>query len=103
MPDLPERLVKQFEEDSIVARELQRESQKANTELQKEAQKADIEYDKRNQWMAFFLVFVGIISTFVLAYLDKDAGAVATGITTLLMALKSVKQKQTEKNKTETS
>ena len=101
MPDLPERLVKQFEEDSVVARELQKSAQKADIELQKEAQKADIEYDKRNQWMAFVLIFIGIVSTFVLAYFDKDAGAVATGMSTLLMVLKSIKTKPPEKSKTE--
>ena len=47
MPDLPERIVKQFEEDSITARELQKERQTAEIELQKYAQNTDISFDKR--------------------------------------------------------
>ena len=37
MPDLPERIIKQFEEDSITTRELKKERQNANIILQKSA------------------------------------------------------------------
>ena len=35
MPDLPERIIKQFEEDSATIRELKKEAQKADIKLQK--------------------------------------------------------------------
>ncbi len=52
----PERILKQFEEDSATTRELKKERQLANIALQKSAQEADIAFDKRSQWMAFVVV-----------------------------------------------
>ena len=99
MPDLPERLVKQFEADSITNRELQKMAQSAEIELQKNAQKADIAYEKRSQWMAFSIILVGLISTFILAYLDKDTAAVTTGIGTLAIIFKGVFNKTSTSDK----
>ena len=60
MPDLPERIFKQFEEDSVT-----------NRELIKDAHSADIEFEKRSQWMAFSIIFFRLCSTYILAYLDR--------------------------------
>ena len=79
MPDFPERLLKQFEEDSIANRELQKEAQAASIELNKTEQAADIAFEKRSQWMAYTLMLVGLIGTFLLAYFDKDIAALMTG------------------------
>ena len=98
MPDLPERLVKQFEEDSVTERELKKAAQIAEIELQKEAQKADIAYEKRSQWMAYTIIIGGLLATFILAYLEKDTAAVTTGIGTLLMIFKGVFSKSTSKS-----
>ena len=100
VPDLPERIFKQFEEDSVTNRELIKDAQSADIELQKTAQKADIEFEKRSQWMAFSIIFFGLCSTFVLAYLDKDVVAVTTGIGTVLLIFKGVfsKDSSTVKN-----
>lgn len=96
MPDLPERLVKQFEEDSVSARELQKMAQLAEIELQKSAQTADIAYEKRSQWMAFVIILTSFISTFVLAYLGKDTAAVTTAISALVMIFKGVFYRQND-------
>ena len=88
MPDLPERIFKQFEEDSVTIRE-----------LTKDAQAADIEFEKRSQWMAFSVILLGLCGTFVLAYLDKDVAAVATGIGTMLLIFKGVFSKDSSKVK----
>ena len=90
MPDLPERIVKQFEEDSITARELQKERQTAEIELQKSAQNADISFDKRSQWLAI-----------ILAYLDKDTAASATALSTLALVFKGVFSKNSSDKKSE--
>ena len=101
MPDLPERIVKQFEEDSITARELQKERQTAEIELQKSAQNADISFDKRSQWLAFALITAGIIGTIILAYLDKDTAASATALSTLALVFKGVFSKNSSDKKSE--
>ena len=101
MPDLPERLVKQFEEDSRVTRELQKSAQEADIELQKIAQKADIDYDKRSQWMAYSIIVGGLSITFILAYLDKDTAAMATGLSTLFVMFKGIFNKSSTPNKNE--
>ena len=76
---MPERILKQFEEDSETART-----------LQKDAQKEDIAFDKRSQWMAFGIILVGLLGTFWLAYSDKDTAAIATGLGTLVLIFKGV-------------
>ena len=90
MPDLPERIVKQFEADSVANRELSREAQTADIELQKVAQAADIKFETRSQWMAFFIILSGLIGTFLLAYFDKDVAAVTTGISTAILIFRGV-------------
>ena len=60
MPDLPERIVKQFEEDSIHVRE-----------FQKRKQEADIAFDKRSQYMAFVIIMFGFVGTLILAYRSR--------------------------------
>lgn len=99
MPDLPERIFKQFEEDSVTIRELTKEAQAADVELQKKAQAADIEFEKRSHWMAFSVILVGLFGTFILAYLDKDVAAVTTGIGTILLIFKGVFSKDNSKIK----
>lgn len=98
MPDLPERIVKQFEEDSSVTRELKKERQKATIELQKSAQEADFAFDKRSQWMAFGLIALGLIGTILLAYLDKDAASLATAIGTVFLIFKGTFSKNSPPN-----
>ena len=101
MPDFPERLLKQFEEDSISNRILQKEAQAANIELNKNEQLADIAFEKRSQWMAYTLMMTGLIGTFVLAYFDKDIAALMTGIGTLALIFNGVFSKNlSEKNPT---
>ena len=83
MPDLPERIIHQFEQDS--------ESIRA---LQKNAQAADIRFDKRSQWMAFIVLLMGIGATCLLAYLDKDVASAATGIATAMLVFKGTFNKK---------
>lgn len=83
----------------MTIRELTKDAQAADVELQKKAQAADIEFEKRSQWMAFFVILLGLCGTFVLAYLDKDVAAVATGIGTVLLIFKGVFSKDTSKVK----
>lgn len=89
-PDFPERIFKQFEEDSIANRELQKEAQVANIELNKKSLEADIAFEKRSQWMAFILMAGFLLGTIILAYLDKDNAALVTGISTAVFAFKGV-------------
>lgn len=86
----PERIFKQFEEDSIANRELQREMQAANIELSKKELEADIAFEKRSQWMAFVLMTGFLVGTIILAYLDKDSAALATSIGAIVFAFKGV-------------
>lgn len=79
MPDLPERIVKQFEADSEHIREMQRNSQQA-----------DIQYDKVCLWLAFLVMMSGIVGTMFLAYIDKDIAAVATAIGTVALIFKGL-------------
>lgn len=83
MPDLPERIVHQFEADSENARA-----------LQKRGQEADIAFDKRSQYMAYSLILVGMVGTFVLAYADKDVSALLTGASTLLLIFRGTFSKR---------
>lgn len=89
-PDFPERIFKQFEEDSINNRELQKEAQAADIELNKRELEADIAFEKRSQWMAFVLMAGFLIGTVILAYLDKDSAALITGIGSIVFAFKGV-------------
>ena len=77
MPDLPERIVRQFEEDSANIRDIQQKSVSG-----------DISFDRRSQWMAFSIILVGLVGTFVLAYFDKDMASIATGIGTMALIFK---------------
>ena len=45
VPDMPERILKQFEEDSAHFRE-----------SQKKALQGDLDFDTRSQWMAFAII-----------------------------------------------
>lgn len=99
MPDFPERLLKQFEEDSITNRELQKEEQAADIELKKKGLDADIAFEKRSQWMAFILMTGFLLGTIVLAYLDKDSAALATGVTSACFAFKGVFSKSKSSKK----
>jgi len=90
MPDLPERIVKQFEEDSIHVRE-----------FQKRKQEADIAFDKRSQYMAFVIIMFGFVGTLILAYFDKDYAAIATAIGTVALIFKNTFSKSD--NKTDSS
>ena len=86
MSDLPERIVKQFEEDSVHIRE-----------LQKRKQEADIAFDKRSQYMAFVIIMFGFVGTLLLAYFDKDYAAVATAIGTVALIFKNAFSKTDNK------
>lgn len=77
MPDLPERIVRQFEADSENIRALQQASITG-----------DLSFDRRSQWMAFVIIMVGLLGTFGLAYYDKDFASAATGIGTALLIFK---------------
>lgn len=83
MPDLPERIIAQFEKDSENIRQ-----------LQQAAQQGDISFDKRSQYMAFMIILIGLIGTFILAYLDKDAAALITGLGTIVLIFKGTFSKK---------
>ena len=89
-PDFPERILKQFEEDSVANRELQKELQTANIEMNKRSLDADIEFEKRSQWMAFILMTGFLLGTIILAYLDKDSAALASVVGAVVFAFKGV-------------
>lgn len=93
-PNFPERIFRQFEEDSVTNRELQKEIQAANIELNKRELEADIAFEKRSQWMAFSLIMLGIVVTFIFAYLDKDSFAIIMGLGTFVAAVKGVFSKK---------
>ena len=69
---MPERILKQFEEDSM-----------SNRELMAKALYSDTEFDKRSQYMAFAIIMSGIVATFMLAYMDKNTAALCTGLGTI--------------------
>lgn len=75
---MPERIFRQFEEDSISVRELSRK-----------ALEDDAAFDKRSQYMAFVIILVGMLGTFLLAYFDKDIAAICTGIGTAALIFRS--------------
>lgn len=77
IPDMPERILKQFEADS--------EHMRAS---QVKALQGDIDFDKRSQWMAFVIIMFGLGITSLLAYLDKDAAAIVTGLGTATLIFK---------------
>ena len=74
---MPERILKQFEEDSAHFRE-----------SQKKALQGDLDFDTRSQWMAFAIIVLGLAVTFILAYLDKDVAAIVTGLGTTSLIFK---------------
>lgn len=100
-PDFPERIFKQFEEDSETNRNLQKEAQAADIELDKERLKADIAFEKRSQWMAYTIMMLGLTGTFVLAYFDKDIPAIITGLSTAFLVFKGVFSKNQPPKKLE--
>ncbi len=77
--DMPDRILKQFEADSINVRELAHK-----------ALKADTEFDKRSQYMAYSVIVASLLGTIFLAYSDKDIAAICTGLSTLFLAFKDV-------------
>ena len=76
MPDLPERIVSQFEADSAHIRALQVKEQDGN-----------ISFDRRSQWMAVTLILAGLAGTVFLSYTDKDVAAFLTGAGTVALIL----------------
>lgn len=77
--DMPDRILRQFEEDSSSVREL---THKALT--------ADTEFDKRSQYMAYSVIIASLLGTIFLAYNDKDVAAICTGLGTLILVFKDV-------------
>lgn len=83
LPDMPERILKQFEADSEHFRT-----------SQAKALQGDIDFDKRSQWMAFIIILSGLLITFFLAYLDKDVAAIVTGLGTASLIFKGTFSRQ---------
>lgn len=79
IPDAPERILRVFEEDSCHARDI------ANKAL--DAQKAD---NKRTHWMAWSLIFSGLVLVGLLAWLNKDVLAGIVAGTTLAGTIASL-------------
>lgn len=77
MPDLPDRILTVFEEDS-----------KHTRDMGKRALEGSINFDKRSQIMAFTIILVGLLGTFFLAYLDKDVASIITGVGTVALIFK---------------
>lgn len=78
-PDLPNRILTVFEEDSKHTRDMGRR-----------ALEGSINFDKRSQLMAFTIIIVGLLGTFFLAYLDKDIASIITGLGTIALIFKGV-------------
>lgn len=83
LPDMPERILRQFEADSEHAR---------NSQMK--ALQGDLDFDKRSQWMAFVIILMGLFITFLLAYLDKDVAAIVTGLGTASLIFKGTFSRQ---------
>lgn len=83
MPDLPERIITQFELDSDHIRE-----------MQKKAQDADIRYDLICLSIAAFVITLGLVSTVLLAYFEKDYAAITTGVSTAILVFKGLFHKK---------
>ena len=66
---MPDRILKQFEQDSIATRE-----------LTNKALSADVDFDKRSQYMAYSVLVIILFGAFFLAYIGKDIAAVITDI-----------------------
>lgn len=77
--DMPDRILKQFEQDSIATRE-----------LTKKALLADIEFDKRSQYMAYSVIVIILFGTIFLAYNGKNIAATCSGLTALGLLFKDV-------------
>lgn len=77
IPDLPERIVRQFEEDSEHGREQQRR-----------ALDADIAFDKRSQDIAALIIMAGYVIAALLAYIGADAVAFVSALGSTMMIFK---------------
>ena len=77
--DMPDRILKQFEQDSIATRE-----------LTNKALSADVDFDKRSQYMAYSVLVVILLGTFFLAYIGKDIAAILTGLSAFVLIFKDV-------------
>lgn len=78
----PERVFADFEKNEQHIRDQQRKSLEIN------AKNATI-----GQVMAFIIIMTGLISTVILAYLDKDAAAVGLALGTIAMIFKGTFKK----------
>lgn len=67
--------------------------------MDKKRLEADIAFEKRSQWMAFILMAGFLVGTIILAYLDKDNAALATGIGAIVFAFKGVFSKNPSQKK----
>lgn len=76
---MPDRILKQFELDSIATREL------ANKALL-----ADAAFDKRSQYMACSIIVIILLGTFFLAYIGEDIAAILTGLSAFVLIFKDV-------------
>lgn len=76
---MPDRILKQFEQDSIATRE-----------LTDKALSADVEFDKRSQYMACSVIVIILFGAFFLAYIDKNVAATLTGLSAFILIFKDV-------------
>ena len=74
---LPERIMKQFEEDSVHAR------QQAEKALE-----AEVEFDKRSQYLATFILALSLVLVAYLATIGADIAAVVVAVGQLFMLFK---------------
>ena len=84
--DSTNRIVTVFEQDSAHVRK-----------TQQEGLDAAINFDKRSQWMAFSIIILGLLGTFLLAYLDKDIASIVTAAGTAILIFKGVFSKSANK------
>lgn len=76
---MPDRILKQFEQDSIATRA-----------LTDKALSADVEFDKRSQYMAYSVLVIILFGAFFLAYIGKDIAAILTGLSAFVLIFKDV-------------
>lgn len=81
-PSFPERVFADFEKNEQHIRDQQRKSLEINA---KNATNGQI--------MAFIIIMTGLISTVILAYLDKDSAAVGLALGTIAMIFKGTFKK----------
>ena len=87
IPDAPERILRVFEEDSRHTREI--------SSAALVAQKED---NRRSHWMAWSLIFSGLLLIGILAYLGKDVLAGIVAASTLAGTIAAFLQARNTKN-----